>query len=133
MISDGESVMGEAIRTHKDLEVWKEAMQLARDVYTWRQNLPREEIYGLVAQIRRAAISIPSNIAEGAARGSRREFRQFLYVALGSLAELETQIFLAKELFGLDDGGLLAQVEKQRRLLLGLIRSLGLAKEGSHG
>jgi four helix bundle protein len=125
--------MGEAIRTHKDLEIWKEAMQLARDVYTWRQNLPREEIYGLVAQIRRAAISIPSNSAEGAARGSRREFRQFLYVALGSLAELETQIFLAKELFGLDDGGLLAQVEKQRRLLLGLIRSLGLAKEGSHG
>jgi four helix bundle protein len=97
--------MGEAIRTHKDLEVWKEAMQLARDVYTWSQNLPREEIYGLVTQIRRAAISIPSNIAEGAARGSRREFRQFLYVALGSLAELETQIFLAKELFGLDDGG----------------------------
>jgi four helix bundle protein len=133
MISDGGSVMGEAIRTHKDLEVWKEAMQLARDVHTWSQNLPREEIYGLVAQIRRAVISIPSNIAEGAARGSRREFRQFLYVALGSLAELETQIFLAKELFGLDDGGLLAQVEKQRRLLLGLIRSLGLAKEGSHG
>jgi len=108
-------------------------MQLARDVYTWSQNLPSEEIYGLVTQIRRAAISIPSNIAEGAARGSRREFRQFLYVALGSLAELETQIFLAKELFGFDDGGLLAQVEKQRRLLLGLIRSLGLAKEGSHG
>ena len=125
--------MGEAIRTHKDLEVWKEAMQLARDVYTWSQNLPREEIYGLVAQIRRAVISIPSNIAEGAARGSRREFRQFLYVALGSLAELETQIFLAKELFGLDDGGPLAQVEKQRPLLLGLIRSLRLAKEGSHG
>jgi len=124
--------MGEAIRTHKDLEVWKEAMQLVRNVYTWCQNLPKEEVYGLVAQIRRAAISIPSNIAEGAARNSRREFRQFLYVALGSLAELETQIFLAKELFSVEDGGLLAQVEKQRRLLLGLIKSLRLTKEGSH-
>ena len=125
--------MGEAVRTHKDLEVWKEAMQLVRNVYTWSQNLPKEEVYGLVTQIRRAAISIPSNIAEGAARGSRREFRQFLYVALGSLAELETQIFLAKELFGVDDEGLLAQMEKQRRLLLGLIKSLRLTKEGSHG
>ncbi len=125
--------MGEAIRTHKDLEVWKEAMQLVRNVYTWSQNLPKEEVYGLVTQIRRAAISIPSNIAEGAARSSRREFRQFLYVALGSLAELETQIFLAKELFCVEDGGLLAQVEKQRRLLLGLIKSLRLTKEGSHG
>ena len=124
--------MGEAIRTHKDLEVWKEAMQLVRNVYTWSQNLPKEEVYGLVAQIRRAAISIPSNIAEGAARNSRREFRQFLYVALGSLAELETQIFLARELFSVEDGGLLAQVEKQRRLLLGLIKSLRLTKEGSH-
>ena len=115
--------MGE-VRTHKDLDVWKEAMQLVKEVYTWSASLPREETYGLTAQLKRAAISIPSNIAEGAARDSRKEFVQFLYIALGSLSELETQIFLARDLFSLEREMISARVERLRRLLLGLIRSL---------
>jgi len=115
--------MGE-VRTHKDLDVWKEAMQLVKEVYRWSAALPREEIYGLTAQIRRAAVSIPSNIAEGAARDSRKEFLQFLYIALGSLSELETQILLARDLFSLEGEKISIQVETLRKLLLGLIRSL---------
>ena len=115
--------MGE-VRTHKDLDVWKEAMQLVKEVYRWSAALPREEIYGLTAQIRRAAVSIPSNIAEGAARDSRKEFLQFLYIALGSLSELETQILLARDLFSLEGEKISTQVETLRKLLLGLIRSL---------
>lgn len=116
-------MMGE-VRTHKDLDVWKEAMQLVKEVYRWSAALPREEIYGLTAQIRRAAVSIPSNIAEGAARDSRKEFLQFLYIALGSLSELETQILLARDLFSLEGEKISTQVETLRKLLLGLIRSL---------
>ena len=73
-------------------------MQLVLDVYSLTSEFPKEEIYGLTSQIRRSAVSIPSNIAEGAARGSRKEFSQFLYVALGSLAELETQLLIAQDL-----------------------------------
>jgi four helix bundle protein len=66
------------IKTHKDLDVWKEAMTLAREVYKLTKSFPKEEMYGLVPEIRRAAVSIPSNIAEGAARNSDKEFIQFL-------------------------------------------------------
>ena len=86
------------LKTHKDLDVWKKAMSLVKEVYEITACFPREEAYGLVSQIKRAAVSIPSNIAEGAARNSNKEFIQFLYVSLGSLAELETQLLLSKEL-----------------------------------
>jgi four helix bundle protein len=86
------------IKTHKDLNVWKESMTLAKEVYRLTKNFPKEETFGLVSQMRRAAVSIPSNIAEGAARNSNKEFIQFLHVSLGSLAELETQLLLSKEL-----------------------------------
>ena len=124
-MSDGE------LETHKDLDVWKEAMSLVKEIYLWTGDLPREETYGLTAQMRRAAISIPSNIAEGAARDSRKEFIQFLYVALGSLSELETQVFLARELFGLEEATVCGRIEKLRKLLLGLIRALKAPKGGS--
>lgn len=112
------------VRTHKDLAVWHEAMQLVKAVYAWTSSLPKEETYGLMAQMRRAALSIPCNIAEGAARGSRREFLQFLHIALGSLAELETETFLAQELFQLDATSLEGQIEGLRRKLLALMRTL---------
>ena len=73
---------------HKDLDVWKESMNLAREVYLLTQTFPKEERYGITSQIRRSAVSIPSNIAEGAARSSDKEYIQFLYISLGSLAEL---------------------------------------------
>jgi len=115
--------MGE-IRTHKDLEVWSEAMRLAREVYRLSAALPREEAYGLTAQLRRAAVSVPSNIAEGAARSSRKELVQFLFHALGSLAEIETQLALAKDLYNVHDKEVEETMERTRRMLLGLIRSL---------
>ena len=82
--------------THHDLVVWQESMKLVSLTYSLTKTLPREELFGLVSQMQRAAVSVPSNIAEGAARGSKREFRQFLMIARGSLAELETQILVAQ-------------------------------------
>jgi four helix bundle protein len=79
------------VKTHRDLDVWRTAIDLAKDVYEVTQRYPKEEVFGLVAQMRRCAVSIPSNIAEGAARNSRKEFLQFLHIALGSAAELDTR------------------------------------------
>lgn len=89
---------GETIQSHKDLIVWQKAMDLVVAIYELTSFFPKEEIYGLVSQMRRSAVSIPSNIAEGRKRGSVRDYRQFLIVALGSAAELETQIDIAKRL-----------------------------------
>ncbi len=87
-----------ARRRHHDLQVWQEAMHLVKEVYLITSGFPREEIYALVGQMRRAAISIPSNIAEGSARTGNKELLQFLSIARGSLSELETQVHIAKEL-----------------------------------
>lgn len=76
--------------THKDLNVWKESIQLVIDVYEITQKLPSEEKYGLISQIRRSAVSVPSNISEGVGRSSTKEFIRFLDIANGSLSELET-------------------------------------------
>ena len=84
-------------RTHRDLIAWQEAMALARAVYVLTAKFPKEELYSLTNQMRRAAVSIPTNIAEGAGRGSQREFRQYLLIARGSLSELETEFLLAKD------------------------------------
>jgi four helix bundle protein len=110
------------VRTHKDLELWKAAMDLAKAVYLVTSRFPKEEVYGMTAQMRRAAVSVPCNIAEGAARNSRKEFIQFLYVALGSLAELETQWILATDLGLARDESLESKIEQVRKLLLGLLR-----------
>ena len=111
-------------RTHKDLDAWKAAMELAKAVYAMTSRFPKEEVYGLTAQMRRAAVSIPSNIAEGAARRSAREFSQHLSVALGSLAELETQWLLACSLKFAENGALDEEIERVRMMLLGLLRHL---------
>ena len=116
--------MGE-IKTHKDLDAWKEAMALAKGIYELTRDFPKEETYGLVSQMRRAAVSIPSNLAEGAARNSRKEFTQYLHVSLGSLAELETQLLLCRDLGYSQNAQIDGSVERVRKLLLGLIRYLG--------
>ena len=82
------------LKTHKDLDVYQNSMELVTDIYHMTKFFPREEQYGLTSQIRRSAVSVPSNIAEGAARKSKPEFIQFLYIALGSLSELETQLII---------------------------------------
>ena len=84
------------IKTHKDLDVWKKSMDLVEDVYRLTKSFPDAEKYGLTNQIRRCAVSISSNIAEGAARKTDKEFVKFCYIALGSLSELETQLLLPK-------------------------------------
>lgn len=87
---------------YRDLIAWRKATQLALDIYRSTQNFPKDELYGLTSQMRRAAVSVASNIAEGKGRYSRKEFAQFLYRARGSLLELETQLFIAQELHYLE-------------------------------
>jgi four helix bundle protein len=87
------------IQSFRDLMVWQKAMLLAKDTYKATTFLPKEEIYGLVSQIRRCAVSIPSNIAEGKERSTRKDFAQFLRIAQGSGAELETQILLSIQIY----------------------------------
>jgi four helix bundle protein len=86
------------MKGHRDLLVWQESISLVKEIYAVTRSLPDDEKFGLTSQMRRAAVSVPSNIAEGAARGSQREFAQFLVIARGSLSELETQLIIAKEL-----------------------------------
>lgn len=119
----------EGMKTHKDLHVWQKAMDLVVDVYEITNRLPQSELYGLTSQIRRSAVSIPSNIAEGAGRNYDKEFIQFLYIALGSIAELETQLLLVQRLKFVET----IQFEKLydvKKMLLGLIKSLKTVRSG---
>ena len=115
----------DASKNHKHLIVWQKALTLASEIHTISKAFPRAELYGLTAQLRRAAVSIPSNIAEGAARHSTREFIHFLYIARGSLAEVETQLYLAQSAGYLED---LRPMEESMdhvgRLINALIRGL---------
>ena len=86
------------LRSYRDLLVWQKALELTVLIYRLSEGFPRTEIYGLTSQIRRASVSVPSNIAEGYGRGSRKEYLQFLFVAQGSLKELETQTILSQRL-----------------------------------
>jgi len=112
------------VKTHRDLDVWKNGIELVKKIYILTKDSPKEEIYTLTSQIRRSAISIPSNIAEGAARNSKKEFIQFLYIALGSAAELETQLIVAKELGYIKDLNIFDDFEKLKIQLIGLIKYL---------
>ena len=108
---------------HKKLTVWQLAIELVTDIYTLTQQFPSDERFGLTNQIQRASVSIPSNIAEGAARQSNKEFIQFLYIALGSCAEVETQLIIANNL---QYGNIKHATEKNeqiKRMLQGLIKN----------
>ena len=105
---------------HKDLDVWKKGMDLVERIYAVSGTFPDVERFGLTSQIRRAAVSIPSNIAEGAARKSDKELIQFLSIASGSLAELETQYLIAKRLNFLENDETLSNLmNDEKQLLLG--------------
>ena len=113
-------------KNHKELLVWQKAMQLVVDVYNLIRLLPKEETYGLSDQMRRAAISIPSNIAEGNARSSQKDMVHFLYIAQGSRAELETQLELCELIGYISKERLepvLMQTQEIGRMLSGLIKS----------
>ncbi len=115
------------MKSHKDLDVWKEAIELAKTVYLVTQDYPKEEMFGLVSQMRRAGVSIASNIAEGAARQGNKEFLQFLYIAIGSASELDTQIEISKTT-SMGDKEKLSEaqesVNRVARMIQGLIRSI---------
>ncbi|MEX0877570.1 MAG: four helix bundle protein [Candidatus Spechtbacterales bacterium] len=86
------------INSYKDLIVWQKAMDLVEEVYNITSSFPKTEVYGLTSQMRRSAVSIPSNIAEGRNRGSKKDYRRFIFMSRGSGAELQTQIEIAKRL-----------------------------------
>ena len=110
---------------HKDLDAWKASMDLTLKLYEVTRDFPKDELYGLTSQLRRAVISVPSNIAEGAARSSDKEFAQFLYIALGSLAELETQLLIAERLGYLSElTPLQDRILPIKQMVLGLIKYL---------
>lgn len=110
---------------HTQLEVWKCSMKLANKCYRLTDNFPSIDKYGLAKQIRRSSISIPSNIAEGAGRGSTKDYLRFINIANGSLNELETQLLLAKDLELIQDENILKQeLNKVRALLLSLRKAL---------
>jgi four helix bundle protein len=117
------------VGTHKDLKVWQFSMDLVEKVYQNTNGFPKEEVYGLTSQMRRCAVSVPSNIAEGAARKTKNEYIQFIYISLGSLSELETQIEIAKRLNYLKETELDDFVEKIRRMLLNLVGYLKNPKQ----
>ena len=115
------------VRNYRELIVWQKAMDLVELVYQATKQFPKEELYGLTSQIRRSAVSVPSNIAEGQARKSTAEFLNFLSIANGSRAEMETQILLAQRLnYATSDTTqkILALSEEVNRLLNGLMNSL---------
>jgi four helix bundle protein len=113
--------------SYRDLIAWQKAMALVRNVYLQTRGFPKEELYGLAGQLRRAAVSVPSNIAEGQGRLSKKEFRQFLALARGSLLEVETQILIAADLQYINADvarELETQTREVLRVLNGLIESL---------
>ena len=116
--------MIKTIKNHKDLDVWKKSMNLASQIYNITKSFPKEEIYGLTSQIRRASVSIPANIAEGAARNSKKEFIQFLYISLGSLSELETELLIKKNIGYLNNDNIFEEINIIRKLISGLINSI---------
>jgi len=114
---------------YKDLEVWKEARQLVTDVYKLTSLFPKSEMFGLTSQINRCAVSVPSNVAEGCARYSDKDTKKFVDIALGSLAELDTQLILAEDLgFTVYNDDLSNRINKISALLQGLRKYVNLAE-----
>ena len=109
---------------HKQLDVWQKAMVLVTNIYTLTKQFPSDEKFGLTNQICRAAVSIPSNIAEGAARQTKKELIQFLYISLGSASEVETQLLIAQNLNYIDSiENVYNDLQSIKRMLIGLIKS----------
>jgi len=115
------------IRSYRDLKAWQKAMELSRRIYAATKDFPRDERYGLTSQLRRAAVSVPANIAEGWGRNVRRDYLRFLRIARGSIFEVETLLILATDfgyLANTAPGGLMSLASECARTLQGLIRSL---------
>ena len=115
------------MKTHKDLDVWKDSIELVVEIYKTTKGFPKEEIYGLTSQIRRAAVSVSANISEGAARNYSREFIRFLRIAQASLSEVETLVIISGRLSYLDENifkAIQGKIFKINAQLSGLIKSI---------
>ena len=115
------------IRNFRDLKIWQRGIVLVEQIYNISKSFPKEEIYGLQSQIRRSAVSIPSNIAEGFARLHNKEYRNFLYIALGSSAELITQIIIASKLKYIEQEkaeNIIEEIEEISKMTMSLIKKL---------
>ena len=115
------------IRNFKDLKIWREGVELVEQIYRTTRKFPKEEMYGLVSQLPRSVVSLPSNIAEGFTRRNSKEFKQFLLVALGSSGEAETQLIIAQRLRYTPKGEVVelqAKLEELNRMSMGLIKRL---------
>ena len=120
-----EGVADGGIRSYEDLRVWQEGISLCEAVYRLTQSFPETERFGLASQLRRAAVSVPSNIAEGWGRGSRADYVRFLRIARGSLYEVRTQLIISQRVgLASDASDALRSVDGIRKMLVGLIRSL---------
>ena len=118
--------MTKKFSNHYDLDVWRKSIELVTEIYKVTATFPKEEIFGLSSHLRKTAISIPGNIAEGAARKGHKEFIRFLYISLGSLSELDTQLIIAENLEYLSyDSILKEKLLAIKYMLNGLINSLG--------
>lgn len=102
----------EKVKNFKELKMWQKGIEIVKDIYALTNRFTKEEMFGLTSQMRRSAISIPSNIAEGFKRSHNKEYKQFLHITLGSLAELETQLIIAKELGFIEENEMDNIVEK---------------------
>jgi len=115
------------IKSYKDLKVWQVAIDMVVDIYRLTGKFPRNESFGLASQIQRATVSIPSNIAEGHARGTSREFHHYLSITLGSTAELETQLIIAEKLGYLEQttaNEMLERIDKLGKMIRALQKSV---------
>ncbi|MCA9366317.1 four helix bundle protein [Candidatus Kaiserbacteria bacterium] len=112
------------MKSFKDLIVWQKSIILVKEVYTLLQKLPTDERFGLISQMRRSAVSIPSNIAEGSKRGTSKDYLQFLRIANGSCAELETQLVITKELYGVTVGEVDELLIEVQKMLQSIIKTL---------
>lgn len=113
------------LQSHKDLEVWKKSIELVNQVYSLTKQFPKSEVYALASQMQRAAVAIPSNIAEGYHRNHRREYIQFLAISLSSAAELETQLIIAKNQYSnLDYESAETLLDEVKKMLYVLIEKL---------
>ena len=117
------------ITSFKDLDIWNRSIALVENIYKVTKSFPKEELYGLTSQLRRSAVSIPSNIAEGFGRFHKNEYKQFLHIAIGSCAEVSTQIIIASKLGFLEKGKaniLLNELEEISKMTMGIIKKLKL-------
>ena len=113
-----------SLQTYKDLIVWQRSRELTKSVYELCAQLPKDETFGLASQLKRAVVSIASNIAEGYLRNNRKEYVHFLGIALGSAAEVETQLILVHDLFGLSVDSELSKITEIQKMLMGIIKKL---------